>query len=329
MALYLSYEDTTRLKIDLLELIELFEKVHLLLASGKGVYSPRLRLVYPPAGDQSPGRPWKQNLRILSAMLPEIGAGVRVGGSAERKVGSGGSLLVLFDFATMELKAVISDFFLHGIRSGVPDGLAARYLSRRESGTLGVMGSGRVARWATRAVCAVRPIERIKVFSPNPEHRSDYRRVMEKELSIAVVDCDDAEQVVRGSDIIVTATNSVAPVLRGEWLMPGSTVISNTPEELDRDTARRATIVLSLKEEFHHHLPPYHAIMDLVSSGELSEAQLSTEIGDLLLGKKPGRTSENEIFAYLNAGSGIYDVAIASYVYERAKKQGIGRVLEA
>lgn len=324
MVLYLSHHDTIRLDIRLSDLIELFEKAHRLLALDKAVYSPRVRLVYPPIADQGDGRPWRQNLRILSAILPEVGAGVRLGGSSKRMVGSGGSVLVLLDFETMELKAIISDFFLHGVRSGAPNGLAAKHLSRSDAKVVGVIGSGRVARWATLAVCSVRPIEVVKVFSPNPEHRLDYVRFIKERLPMTVLEHADPESVVRDSDIVVTATNSPRPVLKGEWLMPGSTIITNTPEELDRDTVRRVRLVLNLKEEFYSHVPPYQAIMDLFYSGELSEAQISTELGDLLLGRKPGRASEDEILAYVNAGSGIYDVVMASYAYQQAKNQGIG-----
>ena len=327
MSLYLSYDETTKLDINMVQLIGVFEESYKLIGSGKGVYQTRIRLVYPPVSDQGSGRPWKQNLRILPAILPGIGAGLRIGATVGREMASGGYLLILFDFETMELKAIISDFLIHGVRSAVPDGVATKHLSRKGSSTLGVIGSGRIARWATRAVCAVRPIRQIKVYSPNREHRWDYVASM-KHVEIDVAEFDNPERVVRDSDIVVTATTAREPVLKGDWLSPGSTVISNTPEELDRGTVRRAKTVLAIKEEVLSHIPPWQAVADLLASGELSEADVSIEMADVLLGRKPGRTSEDEIIAFLNPGCGIYDVAIASYVYNQALEKGLGTEFE-
>ncbi len=327
MALYLSYEDTSKLDINMAEVIGVFEEAYKLVGSGSGVYQSRVRLVYPPVSDQGSGRPWKQNLRILPAILPGVGAGLRIGATKGREVSRGGYLIVLFDFETMELKAIISDFLIHGIRSAVPDGVAAKYLSRKASSMLGVIGSGRIARWATQAVCAVRPIKHIKVYSPNPGHRRDYVRSMRQQLQLKIVDCESPEPVVKDSDIVVTATTARRPVLNGEWLSPGSTIISNTPEELDSVTLRRAKIVLAMKDEVLLHVPPWQAVADLLSSGELSEADVSVEMADVLLGRKPGRTSEEKIIAFLNPGCGIYDVAIASYIFKQAQKIGLGTPL--
>lgn len=327
MAIYLSYEETAKLDINMAELVGVFEEVYKLLGSGKAVYQPRIRLVYPPILDQGSGRPWKQNMRILPAILPGIGAGLRVGATKGREVARGGYLILLFDFETMELKAIISDFLIHGIRSAVPNGVAAKHLSRKSSSTLGVIGSGRIARWATEAVFAVRPIKYIKVYSPNPDHRRDFCRYMERKLGIEVKEFEGAESVVRDSDIVAAATTAKGPVLNGDWLSLGSTVISNTPEELDCVTVKRAKIVVAIKDEVRHHVPPWQAIADLLSSGELSEADLSLEITDIILGRKVGRTSEEEIISFLNPGCGIYDVAIASYVYRLAQKQGLGTFL--
>jgi ornithine cyclodeaminase/alanine dehydrogenase-like protein (mu-crystallin family) len=230
MAIYLSYEETKKLDINMAEVIGVFEETYKLVGSGSGVYQSRIRLVYPPISDQGSGRPWKQNLRILPAILPGVGAGLRIGATKGREVSRGGYLIVLFDFDTMELKAIISDFLIHGLRSAVPNGVAAKYLSRKGSSMLGVIGSGRIARWATEAVCTVRSIKHTKVYSPNPDHRRDFCRSMEPKLGVEVKEFDGADAVVRDSDIIVAATTAKGPVLKGEWLSPGSTVISNTPE---------------------------------------------------------------------------------------------------
>ena len=327
MPRYLSYEDTLRIDLDLNEIIRVFEEAHRRVAAGEGVYSPRLRLVYPPVSGSGAGRPWRQNLRILPGIVSGMGAGVRVGGSRARE-GSGGSFLLLFDFETMNPEAIISDRMVHGLRSGIPDGMAARHLAVEDARVLGVIGSGRIARWGTRAVCAVRSIERIQVFSPTPEHRQDYARCMQEELDVETSAWDDAEAAVADADVVVAATNTTTgPVLSGDWLKPGCTVIYNTPEEIDVETARKARIVVGVKEEIVGHLPPYDAIESLLASGDLTEADVSCEITDILLGRRKGRESAEDVIAYLNPGCGIYDTAVASYIHRKAVEQGIGTLL--
>ncbi len=327
MALFVSYADTLKLKLDMRELIELFEQAHRLLGENKGTYGRRLRVVFPTVTGLGSGRPWTHDMRILPAILPGIGAGLRVGTTKKGDrpgQGTGGFLLIFFDGETMEWKAAISDSLIHGVRSAVPDGMAAKHLALPNSKTLGMIGSGRIAQWATRAICAVRPIEEIKVYSPTPDHRKSYVSLFTKELGVKVTDFDSPEPVVRDSDIVAAATSPKEPVLDGAWLKPGSLFISNTPEEMDLTTARRATLIASIKNEVKSHVPPYQAVQDLMDSGELTEADLSMEMGDIILGRKPGRTSDDEIIAYMNSGSGIYDVAISSYVYRKALDQGLG-----
>ena len=327
MAVYISYEDTTKLDINMEELIDVFEDAHKRIGLGSAAYQSRVRLVYPPLSGDGAGRRWEQNMRILPAILPGIGAGLRIGATRGREGRRGGYLIVLFDFETMELKAIISDFLIHGIRSAVPDGVAAKYLSREESHVLGVIGSGRIARWVARAVCAVRRIKKIKVYSPNPAHRQDFCRSLEGNLAVEINDSDKAELVIRDSDIVVLATAAKEAVLLGEWLAPGSTVISNTPEELDTGTIGRSTLIVAFKEEVIRHVPPYQAVVDLLSNGELSDGDLSVEISDVILGRKTGRSSQDEIVAYLNSGCGLYDVAIAAYVYNKSREKGLGTSL--
>jgi ornithine cyclodeaminase/alanine dehydrogenase-like protein (mu-crystallin family) len=94
-------------------------------------------------------------------------------------------------------------------------------------------------------------------------------------------------------------------------------------------TLRRARIVSAIAKEVRTHVPPYQALVDLLASGELSEEALAIEMADILLGRTPGRNSEDEIIAFLNSGCGIYDVAMAAYVYDRARQEGLGTWLSA
>ena len=116
--------------------------------------------------------------------------------------------------------------------------------------------------------------------------------------------------------------------MKGEWLSPGCTVLCNTPEELDQETFMRGKIITTYNDGILSHVPPYHSLVELVDAGKLSEADFSTELGDIVTGKVPGRVSKDKIIVGLNPAFGILDAATAEFVYRRAKQMGIGTELE-
>jgi ornithine cyclodeaminase/alanine dehydrogenase-like protein (mu-crystallin family) len=231
----------------------------------------------------------------------------------------------------MELAALISDHLVHAVRSTAPCGVMAKYLAREYASTLALIGSGRLARWAAEAVCAVRPIRDLRVWSPTPAHRRECVDYLQSRLgaSIRVREVESNEAAIRGAEIVTAATKSLEPVIKGEWLSPGCTVLSNTPEEVDQETFLRGKIVTTYNDGILSHVPPYYSLVELVESGKLSEADFSAELGDIVAGNIPGRTSREEIFVGLNPAFGVLDAATAEFVYRRAKVMGVGTELEA
>lgn len=324
--LYLSLADTERLDLRMTEVVPAVEAAFRRVGNGQAVVAPRMRVVHPPLPEKSMGlgRPWKRDLRIIPGAIEEIGYGIRVGGSIDRQ--AGGVMLLLFDWETMALKALISDHLVHAVRSTAPCGVFAKHLARDDADTVGVIGSGRLARWAAEAVCAVRPIRHLRVWSPNPQHRKeivDYL-ISRLETGVKVREVENAEDTVRNAQIVVTATKAAAPVLRGGWLAPGCTVIANTPEELDQETLRRGKIVTTYRDGVLTHVPPYHALVELLKAGALTREDFSTELGDVVTGRAPGRTSRDQIFVCLNPAFGVLDAVLADYVYQKAKAMGVG-----
>jgi ornithine cyclodeaminase/alanine dehydrogenase-like protein (mu-crystallin family) len=169
------------------------------------------------------------------------------------------------------------------------------------------------------------------VWSPTPAHRRECVEYLQARLgaSIRVREVESSEAAIRDADIVTTATKSLEPVMKGEWLSPGSTVLCNTPEEVDQETFLRGKIVTTYNDGILSHVPPYHSLVELVEAGKLSEADFSIELGDIVAGKFAGRTSEQEIIIGLNPAFGILDAATAAFVYQRAKGMGIGMELEA
>ncbi|MBM2809886.1 MAG: Ornithine cyclodeaminase [Chloroflexi bacterium] len=325
--LYLSYDDTVKMDLRMNDVVPAFEEAYRRLADGGATTQYRVRLVHPPLaeGTMGTGRPWQRDLRILPAILPGLGVACRLGATAHG-YGSG-VLLIYWDFETMAVKTVISDELVHGVRSAAPDGPLTKYLAKKDASVLGVIGTGRIARWAAEAAWSQRPIKTMKVYSRDAEHRAEFCAYVEKRLGVETVNCTSNDEAVSDADVVVMATSTRNPVINGDAIPPGCTVISNTPEELDVATIRKANkVVATLAEEIEIHVPPWQAVYDLARAGEFSFHSI-TQLSDIMTGKQPGRESDDEIIVCLNPGSGIHDVAASRYVYYRALELGLGTEL--
>jgi len=328
--LYLSYADTQRLDIRMTEVVPEIEAAFCRVGNGQAVVAPRVRLLHPPLDKNSlgKGRPWVRDLRIIPGAIEEIGYGVRLGASLRRQ--GGGVMLVLFDWDTMELKALISDQLVHAVRSTAPCGVMAKHLALEDASTLALIGSGRLARWAAEAVCAVRPIRDLRIWSPTPAHRRECVEYLQGRLGVAirVRAVENSEEAIRDAHIVTTGTKSLTPVMKGEWISPGCTILANSPEEIDQATYLKSKIITTYNEGILTHVPPYQDLVELVQSGKMSEADFATELADVVTGKARGRAHADEIWIGMNPAYGILDVATADFVYRRARTIGIGTELE-
>ena len=216
------------------------------------------------------------------------------------------------------------------VRSTAPCGVMAKYLAREDASTLALIGSGRLARWAAEAVCAVRSIRDLAVWSPTPAHRAEVVRYLQNRLGsgVKVREVANAETAVRGADIVTTGTKALKPVMRGEWIAPGCTILANSPEEIDQATYLKSKIITTYNDGILTHVPPYQDLVALVQSGKMSEPDFSTELGDVVTGKIKARTNAEEIWIGMNPAYGILDVATAAWVYGRARRLGVGTELE-
>ena len=138
-------------------------------------------------------------------------------------------LVFLFDTSTGEPLALMQEGYLQHLRVGARNALGVKYLARNEASTVGMLGSGGMARSHLMAFSAVRPIQRANVYSPNPEHRETYAEEMRAALGIEVESVSSPEEAVAGADIVSCCTNSMLPVLPGAWVKPGMhiTTVSN------------------------------------------------------------------------------------------------------
>jgi ornithine cyclodeaminase/alanine dehydrogenase len=249
---------------------------------------------------------------------------------------SGTSALMLFSGVTGELSALLSQGLISAYRVGATAGLAAREMARRNTRIVGIIGAGRLAHTHALAYAAVRNIEHFKVFSRDPERRNEFAAWIGRTMGVGAEALDNPEAVVRGSDIVATCTSSNAPVVQAAWLdRPGLHMAGvQFIDGLELETAglgrfqRLVTYLGGLAKEFE---------LGGQGGGDRNEsaALLSmlevipnrSTLPDVLLGKAPGRQSDEESNYFLSNGAGVQFAAVASLVYERARERGLGRPL--
>jgi alanine dehydrogenase len=300
------------------EAVDVIERVFEQQSAGTTHHLKRYTMTHP----DHPGHLW-HNIRILPAMVPGLGAAaVRVYSGFRGTNRS--EIICLFDWADMRMSAIISDCFLHAIRTSAPYGVAAKHLARANASTLGIIGSGRYARGMVQAICAVRPIEKIKVYSRSPANVQSFCDDMHAALGIAVDSCGSGRDAVRGADIVVTATSGNKIVFEADWLEPGVLMMSLAPGEFDEQTVLRSRVFLSAIDQVLGDDPPRKPFDSLIASGRFGLHDVVADLADVVAGKMPGRTSDDDIILYECAGSGLLDAGIGSWVYRCALARRLG-----
>lgn len=315
MALFLSEADVRQLlTMDLaLEAVEAAHRAH---GTGRAVDIARQRTRVPTA-----------SLHILQGALLDEGV---MGYKAYTVSREGARFLVhLFDSASGRLLAVIEADFLGMMRTGATGGLAARLLAREDAATVGVFGAGWQAQSQIEALCRVRPIRTVKVYSRDPERRRTATTDFSRRFGVEAIPVDSPEQAARDSDIVVTITTSAAPVFDGSWLAEGCHVNaagSNAliRREIDETTVKRAELVCV--DSRATALAEAGDLLPALEKGRLHAGQL-VELGELLAGVRQGRQSTRQITLFESQGMAIQDLALGMRLLKLAREQGIGREL--
>src|SRR5262249_49754061 len=240
---------------------------------------------------------------------------------------------LLFSLQTGEPLALIHDFSLSAIRVGATTGVAHRALAKKGAKVVGIFGSGNEARTNLTAICCVRSIDKVKVYSTTKEHRDRFAEEMSRSLNIDVQPVNKPESVVKGSDIVMCATNSSQPVFDGNWLEPGQfvTTIANTDGVHRRTEADSTTMIRSdfivLNNKDTAVTNQQRELLDLIDQDIFGWDKVC-ELGQVLIGAHPGRKNDQQIIYYKsNTGVGIQFAAVGALIYEGCKQRGLGREL--
>lgn len=230
----------------------------------------------------------------------------------DRGLPSGAGLMMLFDAATGMPEALLLDnAYLTDLRTGAAGAVAADVLARRRIETVGMVGSGVQARHQIACLRQVRTFRRVLCWSRTRAHAEAFCEEMRAE-GLEACAFIELEPVVRGADVLITVTPSREPLVRAEWLHPGlhiTAVGSDTPGKQELEAACLTAA----------HLVVADRLAQCAAFGELAhapEARRSGELGEIVAGTKPGRTSDEQITIADLTGVGFQDTAIASAAYK-------------
>jgi ornithine cyclodeaminase len=228
--------------------------------------------------------------------------------------------VTLFDGETGEVRVLMNASAITAIRTAAVSAVATRLLARDDARALGILGAGVQARTHLEALRLVRELDAARIYSPTAEHRE----ALARELGAEAV--ASPEEAVRGADVVVTATNSVEPVLRREWLKPGAhvNVVGGRPpqmREIDVSTVADSAFYVDRRESAEAEAWDYR---DAVDSGAVASDHIRGEIGEVLIGSVSGRQSDDELTVFRSLGLAVEDLAAAEYVVRRADEEGVG-----
>ena len=276
---------------------------------------------------------WRQQGgRVLKTKIPAA--------SGDKYVG----LVMLFSTENGEPLAIFPDGVVQRMRVASSSAIAARFLAREDAETLALFGSGWQAGSHLAAMCAVRGITKVNVYSPTKDNRETFAREMAQKVEAEVTPVDRPEEAVRNADIIATTTNSLTRVVDPQWVTPGMHLTCVRVPELGDETIRKAD---RLVIHSHKHAPenyvagygddgiPAHDAIDIIKkgpgqvSGSLVEHPFwlaAPELRELVAGKVPRRVAAEEITCFLNnLGIGLQFAAVGAAVLAEAKARGLGR----
>lgn len=296
-----------------------------LAALARGDLSQPLRSVYAPPG--APGvMAWMPahrsgedavfGMKILS-VIPS---------NPSRGLDGHQGAVVLMDGVTGEVRALMNAAAITAIRTAAVSAVATRRLAREDARELAIIGAGVQARWHLESMLCVRPIERVRVAGRSLEGARRFVERMGPSVPCTLEGVADAEQAVRGADIVVTATTAREPVLKRGWLAPGAHVnavgASRPPHrEVDTATWADAEVFVDRRESVEGEAADFRLARE---EGAIGPDHIRGEIGEILVGRVPGRRSAEELTLFRSLGLAVEDVAAAQYLLRRAQASGAG-----
>ncbi len=317
MALFLNDQEVAQL-LPMNECIEVLEQAFVHAGEGKVDNRPRDRI-------RMPGG-------FFHFMAAADGGHGVFGYKAYPTFGGQGSakmIVMLYDYETGGLLSCMEAGRLGQIRTGAASGVATKYMAKEDSATVAVIGSGFQARTQLEAVCSVRDVKGVRVFSRREERREEFARGSSENLKVEVKAVGSAQECVEGADVVIVITSAREPVLLGEWLSPGTHINAAggnhwMRREIDEETVLRSEVIVV--DDLDQAKIECGDLLWLEPRGTF-RWDMAEELQDVVAGRIEGRPSGASITLFESMGLALEDIAAAQLVYNKAKERGIGQEL--
>ncbi|MBR5474003.1 MAG: ornithine cyclodeaminase family protein [Lachnospiraceae bacterium] len=297
--------------------IELVEKVYAAHGQNEVLMPAKITL------DTGEGNDWPPYGGSYNAMPAYIGGDVDISGikwvwgfndNRLKGIPYIGGVIILNEARTGEVLAIMDGSYITDIRTGASAGVAAKYLAKKDSKVLTIIGAGVQGKMNARAICEVMPIEEIRVMDIRPEATAAYAAEMGPELGVKITPCTSNEEACKDADIIITVTIADEALVMWDWLKPGCTVLSlGSFQELDEQIPLKADkLVVDNWEQNAHR----GELVKLVHAEKLGPDQVHAEMPEIVVGDKCGREDDEEIICACIIGMGSTDIGTAGVLYQ-------------
>jgi ornithine cyclodeaminase/alanine dehydrogenase-like protein (mu-crystallin family) len=231
-------------------------------------------------------------------------------------------LIVLFDPNTGAAVCVVHAGEITAIRTAAASAVATDVLAREDAHRLAILGYGEQARTHARAISKVRDLESISIWGRSPERARAFAERMQAELAVPVVTAGVVEEAVAEADIVCTVTSAAEPILKGDWVRPGThlNLVGSShagPAEVDDDLVVRSRFIADSREGVLNQGAEF---LRAKAAGLVGDDHIVAEIGQVLAGEIEGRRSKDEITAYKSLGHVVQDLASAWALYSQDEK---------
>jgi alanine dehydrogenase len=234
-------------------------------------------------------------------------------------------VIELFDPKSGFPLSVMDGTWITNMRTGAAAGVGTKYLARKDSSVLGIIGAGKQAFTQLMALREVMNIEHAKVYCRTCSSRENFAKMAKERFGININAVATAEEAVKGADVVVTVTPANKPVLKTEWIEKGTHINAmgaDAPgkQELESGILKKSKIFIDCWEQARHS----GEINVPVDEGIITRDSITAKIGDVIIGKAEGRVSDDDITIFDSTGLAVQDVVTAWKVYEKAVKIGVG-----
>ena len=309
-------EGEVRELLDLDQLVDALADAHRDLSAGEASMPPRIAALV----EERQGL-----LGVMPSYLPSAGLACKLvtlfPQNTDRHTHQ--AVIAVFDPENGTPLALMDGRYITATRTAAGSALATRLLAREDAEVLALLGTGVQARSHARALPRVRQFSEIRVAGRDRSRAE----ALAEEIGPQARAVDTYEEAIRGSDVVAATTHAKEPIVRREWLSAGvhvnSVGLNPSGREVDEQTVADALLVVESRESAL--TPPPAGAPELVG---LSAADVHAELGELVAGTKPGRTSRDQITLYKSVGVAVQDVAAAALVLAAAEGRSMGRAIE-